>query len=161
MLLTVSTEASSMCGPLKSGRQSHYYSKFWPDHANYLVICKNSELMAGSQYPQTTRSLPKQGFYLIIMLFCFCSVEKNRHINRRWINPFPQFLASHTLKINSVLIKFNSGHARKLKLVEKTVSVPSQEPSGFLNPDEEQTYRHSGRRVKSSRCPSEFLGIAP
>ena len=37
-----------------------------------LVTCKNIELMAGSQYPQTTRSLIKTGLHLdyhIIFLF--------------------------------------------------------------------------------------------
>ena len=44
--------------------------------------------------------------------------------------------------MNSVLIKFNSGHARKIKIVKKkTISVASRESSRFLNPDEEQSYR--------------------
>ena len=62
--------------------------------------------------------------------------------------------------MNSVLIKFNSGHARKIKVVKKkTISVASRDPSGFLNPGEEQSYRHSVRVVKSSKYPSEFCTI--
>ena len=51
------------------------------------------------------------------------------------------------------------GHARKMKIVKKTISVASRDHSGFLNPDEEQSYRHSGRVVKSSKYPSEFCTI--
>ena len=36
-----------------------------------LITCRNSELMAGSQYPQTTRSLLKSGLLLFIKLFMF------------------------------------------------------------------------------------------
>ena len=60
--------------------------------------------------------------------------------------------------MNSVLIKFNSGHARK-SCLKKTISVASRDPSGFLNPGEEQSYRHSGRVVKSSKYPSKFYTI--
>ena len=52
-----------------------------------------------------------------------------------------------------MLNKFNSGHARKMKIVKNTVSVCSRDPSGFLNPDEEQFYRHSSRVVN----PRELL----
>ena len=62
--------------------------------------------------------------------------------------------------MNSVLNKFNSGHARKLKVVKKkTILGASRDPSGFLNPGEEQSYRHSGRVVKSSKYPSNFCTI--
>ena len=36
-----------------------------------LITCRNSELMAGSQYPQTTRSLLKTGLLLFIELLLF------------------------------------------------------------------------------------------
>ena len=36
-----------------------------------LITCRNSELMAGSQYPQTTRSLLKTGLQLLIELLLF------------------------------------------------------------------------------------------
>ena len=61
VLLTVATKASSICGPLNSRRQGHYY--LVTAQIN-VVTCKNSELMAGSQYPQTTRSLLKTGLLL-------------------------------------------------------------------------------------------------
>ena len=35
------------------------------------ITCRNSELMAGSQYPQTTRSLLKTGLLLFIELLLF------------------------------------------------------------------------------------------
>ena len=36
-----------------------------------LITCRNGELMAGSQYPQTTRSLLKSGLLLFIELLLF------------------------------------------------------------------------------------------
>ena len=33
-----------------------------------LIICRNSELMAGSQYPQTTRLLLKTGLLLFVII---------------------------------------------------------------------------------------------
>ena len=50
--------------------------------------------MAGSQYRQTTRSLLKTGLLLMIMLLLLLSVDKNHHMHRRRINPFPQLVAS-------------------------------------------------------------------
>ena len=32
--------------------------------------------------------------------YCICSVDKNHQLHRRWINPFPQLLASHNLNTN-------------------------------------------------------------
>ena len=82
---------------------------------------QNSELMAGSQNPHTTRALLKTGFLLIYnFTIVFCSVDKNHHLHRRWINPLPQLLASHDLKTNLVLIKFNSRHSGRLKIVKIT-----------------------------------------
>ena len=60
---------------------------------------QSSEIMAGSQYHQTTMSLLKTGLvlnYHITIFFCF--VDKNHHIHRKWINPFPRLLASFYLK---------------------------------------------------------------
>ena len=44
-------------------------------------------------------------------------------------------------------------NTRKLKVVKNTVSVSSRDPSGFLNPFEERSYRHSGRVVNPSDTP--------
>ena len=79
---------------------------------------QNSELMAGSQYLQTTRSLLYTGLPLILNYNYFCSVDTKHHIHRRWINSFPQLLASLDLKTNLVLIKFNSRPSGKLKFVK-------------------------------------------
>ena len=56
-----------------SGRQNHYSSQATGRSSQTtLVTCKNGELMAGSQYPQTTRSLLKSGLlhgYYITYVF--------------------------------------------------------------------------------------------
>ena len=62
MLLTVSAIASSLCGPFNINVTS---SGFGQNAQINLITRKNSELMAGSQYPQTTRSLLKTGLLLI------------------------------------------------------------------------------------------------
>ena len=92
--------------------------------------------MAGSQYPQTTRSLLKLGLLLIYYITSLlCSVGKSHHLHRRYINPFPQLLASHYLKTSFVLNKFNSGHSGKPKVCLKQFKFQSREPSGFRIPD--------------------------
>ena len=54
---------------LLSGRQKNVtVSGFDQNALINLIISKNSELMAGSQYPQTTRSLLKTGLLLINIL---------------------------------------------------------------------------------------------
>ena len=66
MLLAVSTKASSLCCSFNVGSTESLL--FWAIGQNAqinLIICKNSELMAGSQYPQTTRTLLKTGLLLI------------------------------------------------------------------------------------------------
>ena len=66
MLLNVSTKASSLCGPFNIGSTKSLL--LWAIGKNAqinLVTCKNNELMAGSQYPQTTRSLLKTELLLI------------------------------------------------------------------------------------------------
>ena len=84
---------------------------------------QNSELMAGSQYPETTRLLLKTGLLLICYItFVFLTVDKKHHMHRRWINLLPQLLASHYLKTSIDVIYFNSGHTRKLKMVKIQVS---------------------------------------
>ena len=73
-LLTVSDKASFLCGPFNIGSTKSLL--FWAIGQKarlILVTCRNSALMAGSQYPQTTRSLLKTGLllnnYIIIVLF--------------------------------------------------------------------------------------------
>ena len=52
-----------------------------------LVACENRELMAESQYPQTTSKNKTATCYHIIIVFF--SVDKDHHIHRRWVNLFP------------------------------------------------------------------------
>ena len=72
---------------------------------------------------------------------CSCTLEleliplKNHHLHRRWIKPFPQLLASHDLKTNLVLFKFNSRHSGKLKICIKQFKFESRDPSEFWNPE--------------------------
>ena len=66
MLFTVSAKASSFGGLSNIGSTKNVtISGFDQNALINLIICKNSELMAGSQYPQTTRSLLKTGLLLI------------------------------------------------------------------------------------------------
>ena len=74
MLFTVSVKASSFGWSFQ-----HCVDKnvtvcgFGQNTLFNLIICKNSELMAGSQCPQTTRSVLKTGLllFLILLLFLF------------------------------------------------------------------------------------------
>ena len=54
----------------QSGRMAHV-SSFDQNALINLIMCRNSELMAGSQYPQTTRSLLQTGLLLFITLLLF------------------------------------------------------------------------------------------
>ena len=66
MLFTVSAKANSFGGLSNIGSKKSLL--FWAIELNAqinLVTCQNSEPMAGSQYPQTTRSLLKTGLLLI------------------------------------------------------------------------------------------------
>ena len=72
MLFTVSTK------PVLSGVFSNIgstktllFSGFDQNAQINLITCRNSELMAGSQYPQTTRSLLKTGLLLLFELLLF------------------------------------------------------------------------------------------
>ena len=86
---------------LTSGRQKRYCFWLRSNTQINLIVCKISELMAASQYPQTTRSLLKTRLLLfIILILFFFSVDKNHRFHGRWINPLPQLLASHYLKMN-------------------------------------------------------------
>ena len=73
MLFTVFVKASSFGGlsNIGSTKKNVTVSGFDQNALMYLIICKKSELMAGSQYPQTTRSLLKTGllflFYISIV----------------------------------------------------------------------------------------------
>ena len=69
MLFTVSTKASSFGGVSNIGsKKTLLFSGFDQKAQINLLTCKISELMAASQYPQTTRSLLKTGLILIILL---------------------------------------------------------------------------------------------
>ena len=114
--------------------------------------------MAGSVSPDHVVTLKNRATTYLLQYFCFCSVDKNHHIHRVWINPFPQLLASHTLKMNTVLIKFNLGHSRKLVVINLELQFPPRDRSRFWNPDEERSNRPSGRLVKPSQYPSSFSG---
>ena len=66
MLLTVSAKASSFGGLSNIGSTKNVtVSGFDQNALIHFMICQNSELMAGSQYPQTTRSLLKTGLFLM------------------------------------------------------------------------------------------------
>ena len=67
MLFTVSAKASSFGGLtyIGSTRKNVTVPGFDQNALINLIICKNSELMAGSQYPQTTRLLLKTGQLVI------------------------------------------------------------------------------------------------
>ena len=66
MLFTVSANASSFEGLSNIGSTKNVTVSGVDQNALInLIICKNSELMAGSQYPQTRRSLSKTGLLLI------------------------------------------------------------------------------------------------
>ena len=73
MLFTVSDKASPFGGlsNIGSTKKNVTVSGFDQNALINLIICKNSELMAGSQYPQTTRSLLKTGLLLFIILLLF------------------------------------------------------------------------------------------
>ena len=72
MLFTVSAKASSFGGFSNIGStKTLLFSGFDKNAQMKLIICENSELMAGSQYPQTTRSLLKKGLLLSIILLLF------------------------------------------------------------------------------------------
>ena len=66
MLFTVSANASSFEGLSNIGSTKNVTVSGVDQNALInLIICKNSELMAGSQYPQIRRSLSKTGLLLI------------------------------------------------------------------------------------------------
>ena len=116
--------------------------------------------MAGSQYPQTTRSLLKTGLLLILYHYCICSVDKNHHLHRRWINPSTQLLASHDLKMILVLIKFNSRHSEKLKVVKIRSCSSFPRPFRILESGETTLFFLPGRLDTSSNtlpCSCELL----
>ena len=65
MLFTVSVEHSSFGGLSNIGSTKKVtVSGFDQNALINLLICKNSELMTTSQYPQTTRSLVKTGILI-------------------------------------------------------------------------------------------------
>ena len=72
MLFTVSTKASSFGGLSNIGStKTLLFSGFDQNAQINLITCKNSELMAESQYPQTARSLLKTGLLLFVKLLLF------------------------------------------------------------------------------------------
>ena len=65
-------QASSFGGLFNIGpTKTLLFSGFDQNAQINLITCRNSELMAGSQYPQTTRSLLKSGLLLLIILLLF------------------------------------------------------------------------------------------
>ena len=110
--------------------------------------------MAGSQYPQTTnRATTYLSYYN-----CFCSVDKNHHLHRRWINPFPQLLASHDLKTKLDVINSIQDISRKLKTIKCSSSSPFETPpdSGIRGNNVLSCFRKVGQAVPT---PLLFLGI--
>ena len=72
MLFTVSIKASSFGDLSNIGSTNKLlFSSFDQNAEINLFTCKISELMAGSQYPQTTRSLLKTGQLLLVILLLF------------------------------------------------------------------------------------------
>ena len=66
MLFIVSAKASSFVGLSNIGSSKNVTVFGFDQNALVnLTTCRNSKLMAGSQYPQTTRSLSKTGLPLI------------------------------------------------------------------------------------------------
>ena len=62
---------------LKSGDKNVTVSGFGQNTQINLIICKNIEVMVGSQYLHTTRSLLKTGLLLLIIsLLLYCSLDK-------------------------------------------------------------------------------------
>ena len=116
--------------------------------------------MAGSRYPHTTRTPKNRATTYLLYYGYFCSVEKNHHSYRRWINSFPQFLASHTLKMNLVINKFNSKHSGKLKIVKLLSYRSLPRPFRILESGRRAVLSLSGRLVTTSQRPSWFSGIA-
>ena len=91
MLLTVTTKASSMCGPFTSGRQNHYcFSAISQNAQINLVTCK----MVSSVNHGWVSVSPDHKFthknrattYLIY--YYFCSVDKNEEKNSEMDQPF-------------------------------------------------------------------------
>ena len=72
MFFNVSTNASSFGGLSNIGStKTLLFSGFEQNAQINLITCKISELMTGSQYPQTTISLLKTGPLLFIELLLF------------------------------------------------------------------------------------------
>ena len=66
MLFTVSAKASAFDGLSNIASTANVTVSGFDQNAPInLLTCRNSELMAGSQYPQTTRSLLKTGLLFI------------------------------------------------------------------------------------------------
>ena len=72
MFFTVSTKTSSFGGLSNIGSTKNVTAfGFGQNTQNNLITCRISELMAGSQYSQTTRSLLQTGLLLFIELLLF------------------------------------------------------------------------------------------
>ena len=84
-------------------------------------------------------------------------MNKNQHIHRRLINPFPQLPAIHTLTMNSMLIEFNSGHSRKLKVNKKKL-VSSLRPFRILESERRAVLSSLRKAGNVVPIPILFLG---
>ena len=102
-----------------------------------LVTFRNSEFMAGSQYPQTTSSFLKLGLLLIIILKLFFFSREKSSYTSEMDQSFPSSPSSSITENEIDNFEINSGLFRKLKSVKFQYSVLYRDTSGFLNPIKE------------------------
>ena len=136
MLFTVSNKASSFGGVSNIGSTKMLlFSGFDQNAQINLITCKISELMAGSQYPQTTRSLLKTGLLLFVMLRLFLFSREKSSSPSKMDQPFPLTPSVSSSK-NEFRCQLNSIQdiIGKLKICIKWYKFQSRDPSGFLNP---------------------------
>ena len=134
MLFTVSAKASSFGGfPNIGSTKNVTASGFGQNTQINLIICTNEELMAGSHYPETERSLPKTGLLLFIILLPYYvpyyrvfrststwkEYDKAMKINReQWLDyPYPE---TGRRGLHLMPLKRSSGRAKtKKNMAEK------------------------------------------
>ena len=136
MLFTVSTKASYFGDLFNIGStKTLLFSGFDQNAQINLLTCKSSELMAGTQYPQTTRSLLKTGLLLFLILLLFLFSRQKSSSPSKIDQPFPS-TPSFSSSENESRCWLNSikDITRKLKSRINWFKFKSQNPSGFLNP---------------------------
>ena len=135
MLFTVSAQASFFVGLSNIGSKKIItVSGFDQNALINLIICKIVSSWLGLSIPDHEVTPKNRATTYLLYYYCFCSVEKNHHLHRRWINPFPQLLASHNLKMNLDVINSIQDISRKLKVGYNNVQIIFRDPSGFWNP---------------------------